>query len=43
MGAVNASTGWFLVPLVIGGIHGALHFLWIAFNGPARGVATATE
>lgn len=44
MGAVNASTGWFLVPLVIGGVHGALHLLWIALNGPARGhVAVATE
>jgi TRAP-type transport system small permease protein len=43
MGAVNASTGWFLVPLVIGGIHGALHFLWIALNGPARAVAVAIE
>lgn len=43
MGAVNASTGWFLLPLVIGGIHGALHFLWIALNGPARALAVATE
>lgn len=44
MGAVNASTGWFLVPLVIGGVHGALHFLWIAIQGPPRhGAAAATE
>lgn len=43
MGAVNASTGWFLVPLVIGGVHGALHLLWIALKGPARGAAVATE
>jgi TRAP-type C4-dicarboxylate transport system permease small subunit len=43
MGAVNASTGWFLVPLVIGGVHGALHLLWIALNGPVRSVAVATE
>lgn len=43
MGAVNASTGWFLVPLVIGGVHGALHLLWIALNGPARGKATSAE
>jgi TRAP-type C4-dicarboxylate transport system permease small subunit len=45
MGAVNASTGWFLVPLVIGGVHGALHFLWIALRGPVRAAAapTATE
>lgn len=44
MGAVNASTGWFLVPLVIGGVHGALHFLWIAIQGPPRhSVAAATE
>lgn len=44
MGAVNASTGWFLVPLMIGGVHGALHLLWIVLNGPARGhAAAATE
>jgi TRAP-type C4-dicarboxylate transport system permease small subunit len=34
MGAVNVSSGWFLVPLVIGGTHGALHLLWIVLNGP---------
>lgn len=43
MGAVHASTGWFLVPLVIGGIHGALHLVWIALVGPARAMAVATE
>jgi TRAP-type transport system small permease protein len=44
MGAVNASSGWFLVPLAIGGVHGALHLLWIALNGPARAaVATSAE
>jgi TRAP-type transport system small permease protein len=43
MGAVNASNGWFLVPLAVGGVHGALHLLWIALNGPARGAAVAAE
>jgi len=43
MGAVNASNGWFLVPLALGGVHGALHLLWIALNGPARGAAVAAE
>jgi TRAP-type transport system small permease protein len=43
MGAVNASTGWFLVPLVIGGVHGALHLLWIALRGPVRAAAVAAE
>jgi TRAP-type C4-dicarboxylate transport system permease small subunit len=43
MGAVNASTGWFLVPLVVGGVHGALHFLWIALRGRVQAVAVATE
>jgi TRAP-type C4-dicarboxylate transport system permease small subunit len=44
MGAVRASTGWFLVPLVVGGVHGALHLLWIVLHGPARaGAAVATE
>jgi TRAP-type transport system small permease protein len=43
MGAVNASTGWFLVPLIVGGVHGALHLLWIALVGPARGTAASAE
>jgi TRAP-type C4-dicarboxylate transport system permease small subunit len=43
MGAVSASTGWFLVPLIVGGAHGALHLLWIALKGPASGAAVATE
>ena len=43
MGAVNASTGWFLVPLVLGGVHGALHFLWIALRGRVQATAMATE
>lgn len=34
MGAINASAAWFLVPLVLGGVHGALHFVWIAIVGP---------
>jgi TRAP-type C4-dicarboxylate transport system permease small subunit len=41
MGAVNASTGWFLVPLVISGVHCALHLLWIALAGPPRAAAPA--
>lgn len=43
MGAVDVSTGWFLVPLIVGGVHGALHLLWIVLAGPARGTVTATE
>lgn len=43
MGAVNASSGWFLVPLAIGGVHGALHLLWIVLNGPARGAVASAE
>jgi TRAP-type C4-dicarboxylate transport system permease small subunit len=43
MGAVNASNGWFLVPLVIGGVHGALHLLWIALRGPVTPAAVAAE
>jgi TRAP-type transport system small permease protein len=43
MGAVNASSGWFLVPLAIGGAHGALHLLWIVLNGPARGQVASAE
>jgi TRAP-type transport system small permease protein len=43
MGAVNASNGWFLVPLVIGGVHGALHLLWIALRGPVAATAVVAE
>lgn len=41
MGAVRASSGWFLVPLVVGGVHGALHLLWIVGAGPSRSAAPA--
>jgi TRAP-type C4-dicarboxylate transport system permease small subunit len=41
MGAVRASSGWFLVPLVVGGVHGALHLLWIVLAGPPRSAAPA--
>lgn len=41
MGAINASTAWFLVPLIVGGVHGALHFVWIALNGPVQRGADA--
>jgi TRAP-type C4-dicarboxylate transport system permease small subunit len=43
MGAVNASSAWFLVPLAIGGAHGALHLLWIVLNGPVRSTVTSAE
>jgi TRAP-type C4-dicarboxylate transport system permease small subunit len=43
MGAVNLSSGWFLVPLAIGGAHGALHLLWIVLNGPVRGTVASAE
>lgn len=44
MGAINASAAWFLVPLILGGIHGALHFVWIAIMGPPQsGADTGRE
>jgi TRAP-type C4-dicarboxylate transport system permease small subunit len=43
MGAINMSTGWFLVPLVVGGVHGALHFAWAALTGPPRAAPTTIE
>lgn len=43
MGAVNASNGWFLVPVAIGSAHGALHLLWVALNGPARAQIASAE
>lgn len=34
MSSVNWSASWFIVPLAIGGMHSALHLLWIAVTGP---------
>lgn len=34
MASVDASAAWFLVALVLGGAHSALHLLWIALAGP---------
>jgi TRAP-type transport system small permease protein len=42
MSSLNASAAWFLVPLVIGGVHGALHFVRIALH-PARVAPDATD
>lgn len=33
MASMSASAAWFLVPLVIAGVHGALHLLWQALTG----------
>lgn len=33
MASLPASAAWFIVPLAIAGIHGALHLLWQAFTG----------
>lgn len=34
MASVEASAAWFIVPLAICGLHGALHLLWLALTGP---------
>jgi TRAP-type C4-dicarboxylate transport system permease small subunit len=34
MSSSSYSSSWFLVPVAICGIHGALHFLWIVLAGP---------
>lgn len=36
MASMPASAAWFLVPLVVAGVHGALHLLWQACMGPAE-------
>jgi TRAP-type transport system small permease protein len=33
MASMPASAAWFIVPLAICGVHGALHLLWQAFTG----------
>jgi TRAP-type transport system small permease protein len=33
MASMQASAAWFLVPLVIAGVHGALHLIWQAITG----------
>jgi TRAP-type C4-dicarboxylate transport system permease small subunit len=37
MSSLRFSSSWFVVPLAVCGVHGALHLLWIALAGaPAR-------
>jgi TRAP-type C4-dicarboxylate transport system permease small subunit len=37
MSSLRFSSSWFLLPLALSGVHGALHLLWIALAGaPAR-------
>ncbi len=36
MASVDASAGWFIVALVIGGAHSALHLLWIVLTGKPK-------
>ena len=44
MSSSSFSSSWFLVPLAIAGIHGALHLLWIVLAGaPARDEALMQE
>ena len=43
MGSVNASAAWFLVPLAVGGVHGALHLLWVALAGRAPAIAANVD
>jgi TRAP-type C4-dicarboxylate transport system permease small subunit len=33
MASMPASAGWFLVPLAVSGVHGAMHLLWQAATG----------
>lgn len=43
MASVEASAAWFIVPVAICGLHGALHLLWLALTGPLPAPATPLE
>ena len=37
MSSLTFSSSWFVVPVAICGVHGALHLLWIVLAGPSHG------
>lgn len=44
LSSVDASAAWFVLPLVICGVHGAMHLSWQALTGAVHGdLALATE
>lgn len=43
MASVHASAAWFIVPVAICGVHGALHLLWLALVGPGHGAPELLE
>lgn len=44
MSSLRFSSSWFVVPLAVSGVHGALHLLWIVLAGaPARDDRFAQE
>ena len=43
MASVEASAAWFIVPVGICGVHGALHLLWLALDGPPAEPAAVLE
>lgn len=38
LASLPASAGWFIVPVAVAGVHGALHLLWQAATGAAHAV-----
>lgn len=43
MASVEASAAWFIVPVAVCGVHGALHLLWLALTGPRPAPALPLE
>ena len=43
MGAVNMSTGWFMLAVAFGAAHSMLHLAWIVLNGPHEGFDAVNE
>jgi TRAP-type C4-dicarboxylate transport system permease small subunit len=43
MATLNASAAWFIVPLALCGVHGALHLLWFVLTGPSAEAPTVLE
>lgn len=43
MASVEASAAWFVVPLAVCGVHGALHLLWLVIQGPGEQAPSVLE
>jgi TRAP-type transport system small permease protein len=43
MASADASAAWFIVPIALCGVHGALHLLWFVLTGPSAEAPTVLE